>query len=265
MSPNANSVAALEASARAQALGDRIGPACFRLGVTALWAYACSLFPFGRMFGGRATLGALAIFIAGCVFILIAPRSRTLRRWLPTTRLLGIGMASLALSLVLLAADVLFTVRDNWARSKSERLIASDARVADSTVWHGELYPRMYRPAGTSFFLYKPNVRLTGETYGERYVPAMLASPTLKESVLERRRLSVLHRARWSARARTAGQEPYLRARRLIRIRLCHRRGQDLARPSGRLARRARLQPRGLRHRAEASARPAEVHVEDPW
>jgi hypothetical protein len=104
--------------------------------------------------------------------------------------MLELGIASLALLVALLAGDLLFAIRDNWIRAGSERLIASDARTHDSTLWHGELYPRTYRPARENFRLYKPNVRLTAETYGERYVPAMLASPTLVRSVLERRHLS---------------------------------------------------------------------------
>lgn len=185
-----NSATDTASSARAQALGDRIGPACFRLGVTVLWAYLCSLLPFGRVFSTGATVGSLAIFIAGCLLILSAPRLRIVRRWLSTSRMLELGMASFALIVVALAGDLLFTIRDNWVRSRSERLIASDARLGDRTLWHGELYPRTYRPTGESFALYKPNVRLTGETYGERYVSAMLRSRTLVESVLEGRRLS---------------------------------------------------------------------------
>jgi hypothetical protein len=173
-------------------LGDRIGPACFRFGATALWAYVCALFPFGRVFtgGAAATMGAFAIFVAGCVVILVAPRIPSVRRLISTTRMLELGIAILALTVAVVAGDLLFAIRDNWVRSPSELLSASDARLRDSTVWHGELYPRTYRPAGESFVLYKPNVRLTGETYGERYVPAMLASATLKKTVLERRRLS---------------------------------------------------------------------------
>jgi len=191
MGPDASSATHTDSSATARALADRVGPACFRIGVTALWAYFCSLLPFGRVFSsGGATAGGLATFIVGCLLILSAPRSPIVRRWLPTTRMLELGMASLALVVVVLAGDLLFAIRDNWLRSRSERLIASDARAGDSTMWHGELYPRTYRPAGESFVLYKPNVRVTGETYGERYVSAMLRSRTLSESVLERRRLS---------------------------------------------------------------------------
>ncbi len=188
---NSATDAAPSSAARVRALGDRIGPACFRLGLTALWAYLCALVPFGRVFTPRvAGAAGTAIFIGGCLLIVLAPRLPIIRRWIPPMRMLELGIASLALILTVLAGDVLFGMRDNWARSRSDRPIASDDRLRDSTIWHGELYPRMYRPPGEGFLLYKPNVRLTGETYGERYVAAMRRSPTLVESVLERRRLS---------------------------------------------------------------------------
>jgi hypothetical protein len=173
-------------------LGDRLGPACFRMGAIALWAYTCALIPFSWIFKGSSlgSVGALAVFCAGCIVIRSAPRTGVVRRWVSTTRMLELGVASLVLVLMLLAGDLAFAVRDNWARSKSARLFASDARNHDSTVWHGELYPRIYFPAGESFSLYKPNVRVTGETYGERYVAAMRASRTMVDSVLERRHLS---------------------------------------------------------------------------
>jgi hypothetical protein len=76
------------------------------------------------------------------------------------------------------------------AVATSQRQISAEAREHDSAIWHGELYPRLYTPPGESFNLFKPNLRVSGETYGERYVASMMKSPTLVKSVLERRRLS---------------------------------------------------------------------------
>jgi hypothetical protein len=176
---------------RNTALADRIGSGCFRLGVLALWAYAFSVLPFARLFS-LVDAGAPNLTVAfgiGCVAIIAFPYVARVRRLSPT-RLLELGIASIAIVISLLAADLAIAVRDNGTRAKAERFTAQEARDTDHTLWHGELYPRMYTPAGQSFSLYKPNVRLTGDTYGQPYVSAMLASKTLVESVLEPRRLS---------------------------------------------------------------------------
>jgi len=171
-------------------LGDRIGRTSFRLGALATFAYAFATLPVDRVGNrlGLGTTGVMLVFFIGVVLLVVSTRMRL--TWLSTTRMLALGVAGVALVLMLLFADLVITVRDNVARSATEDYTAANVRNRDRTLWHGELYPRMYFPSGESFALYKPNVRVTGETYGERYVSAMLASPTLTRSVLERRTLS---------------------------------------------------------------------------
>ena len=58
--------------------------------------------------------------------------------------------------------DVILMVRDNWVRARADQQVGDSGRTADSTIWHGELYPRMYTPPGQGFSIYKPNVRVSG-------------------------------------------------------------------------------------------------------
>ncbi len=54
-----------------------------------------------------------------------------------------------------------------------------------------ELYPRLYYPTDRNFRLHKPGVTITGSHYGDLYLPAMLQSPTLVDSVLRRKGVSI--------------------------------------------------------------------------
>ena len=102
-------------------------------------------------------------------------------------RLLNLGVASLSILLSLLAADFLYSM----LRSRKVHDVAvadvSYERASDPVIWHGELYPRVFHPTNQGFVLYKPDVSLRGHTYGEYYEHRLLASPLLRDSVLEYR------------------------------------------------------------------------------
>jgi hypothetical protein len=177
-------------STAVRSLAERVGRPVFRLGLGALWAYACSVIPFGRIIPGIGKVGVALVFAAGLAAIIALPRLALAGRRLSRSRMLDLGVMATLVVVLLVAADFALTVRDNWAVATSQRQISAEAREHDSAIWHGELYPRLYTPPGESFSLFKPNLRVSGETYGERYVASMMKSPTLVKSVLERRRLS---------------------------------------------------------------------------
>ena len=63
--------------------------------------------------------------------------------------------------------------------------------LADKNPAVMELYPRLYYPTEKNFRLHKPGVSITGSHYGDLYLPPMLQSPTLVDSVLNRRRVRI--------------------------------------------------------------------------
>ena len=179
-------------SVTSKQLPERLGAKTFVRGLVILWAYLSAAFLFEvTLVGIRIGLIALAIvFGIGCVVIAMLPRLPLVTRILSPTRMFALGLTCIGLTAAFLIADLALAVRDNIATSREEVLVGAEGRTSDPTIWHGELYPRQYAPTRRNFRLYKPNVRVTGETFGERYVSSMLKSRTLAEEVLERRPLS---------------------------------------------------------------------------
>ena len=99
----------------------------------------------------------------------------------------NLGLVSGFALAAFLVADALGGVYLNSLGSSGGRLDAEDERTGDANLWHGELAPRRYFPTSGHIQLYKPNVLLTAEVFGEFYRPSMLRSPLLVDSVLERR------------------------------------------------------------------------------
>lgn len=151
------------------------------VGFAAGWTYVATVLLFGeRVLGVQVGVAALGVLLLhGYGLILWAVRRGMLRT-------LEAGLAVLATVVALLTADVAVGVFLN-ARAAGGDLLA---HTRDPQVWHGELMPRSFRPAGQDYTVYKPNVTVSGFVYGEFYDPAMLGSPTLVDSVLERRRVT---------------------------------------------------------------------------
>jgi hypothetical protein len=63
--------------------------------------------------------------------------------------------------------------------------------TTDRTAAIGEWYPGLYFPTAQNFRLLKPNFDVAGDHYGAYYLPSMLHSPTLVDSVLDRHRVSI--------------------------------------------------------------------------
>lgn len=63
-------------------------------------------------------------------------------------------------------------------------------RRSDPNMWVRELYPSIYAPTHENFVLYKPLQRVSARIYGEKYYPALLQHPLLKDKVLEPRNVT---------------------------------------------------------------------------
>ncbi|HSA56547.1 MAG TPA: hypothetical protein VLE53_12640 [Gemmatimonadaceae bacterium] len=169
----------------------RVGPSIFRMGALVLWWYLGIVFLYGEAlgpvrFGAAVTLATLLV---GTIVIARAVSARR-RRGDVAPKMLDTGLLMLAAVGAVLAADVIFTALENARRRRAEGAISQQVRREDARLWHGEIFPRSYYPTDRDFTLFKPNVRVEGFTFGEYYTPAMLASPTLVDSVLERRPVS---------------------------------------------------------------------------
>jgi hypothetical protein len=164
----------------------------FVRGLAILWAYLSAAFLFEVTLGGvrMSLIGLAIVFGIGCALIAMMPRTRLITRIVSSQHMFAIGLTCIGLTCAFMVADLALAVRDNIATRQEEALVGADGRTSDPTIWHGELYPRQYAPTRRNFRLYKPNVRVTGETFGERYVSSMLNSRTLADQVLERRSLS---------------------------------------------------------------------------
>ena len=93
----------------------------------------------------------------------------------------------LSVLVALLIVDTTYAV---WVNAQADRRATeADERLDDRHVWHGELIPRSYYPTDGFFMLYKPNVRVEAETYGEFYERRMFTSPTLVRDALRLRPL----------------------------------------------------------------------------
>jgi len=173
-------------------LPERLGPKLFVLGLAMLWGYLSAAFLFDLTLGGIriAVMPFAVVFGVGCTLLAALPRTRLTTQMVTRARMFDLGLASIGLTLAFLTADLALAVRDNISTDRAQRTISEEGRLGDPTIWHGELYPRQYAPTERNFRLYKPNVRVTGDTFGERYVSSMLKSPTLVDQVLERRHLS---------------------------------------------------------------------------
>jgi hypothetical protein len=168
----------------------RLGPPFFATIAVAFLIYVCFVVLAGVRLGGVSftTMNTMVAFAAGVVLIMIARRVAVRRA--AGARLFDLGVAGLLLLVGLFVVDVVYTIVLNARQSRVMETASAEVREADRHVWHGELYPRLWIPTDRNFFLYKPDVRLSAETFGEYYQADMLRSPLLRDSVLEPRRLS---------------------------------------------------------------------------
>jgi len=110
------------------------------------------------------------------------------RGLIPPGALLNVSLLGGAFLISLLAADLLVSAYLNLAapRVDLERMARRDPRT-----FVEELYPRLYYPTDRNFRLHKPGITVTGSHYGDLYIPPMLRSRTLVDSVLDRRQVTI--------------------------------------------------------------------------
>jgi lysophospholipase L1-like esterase len=102
--------------------------------------------------------------------------------------LLNLGLLSGALTVSFLVLDLGVSAYLGLTAPSTDQ---EDLAQRDGNGWVGEWYPRLYYPSDRNFRLHKPGFTITGDHYGVFYLPAMLASPTLVDSVLDRRHVSI--------------------------------------------------------------------------
>ena len=169
----------------------RLGPFALRFAIGALWAYVCFALLYQQSVAGvqLGALSALLSLVVGWWLLSRAMRSRA-GRALSAVRALEIGLGGTAALLALVTMDLANAAVRNRARARNDVILSAERVRSDRRPWHGELVPSPYHPSDKGFRLFKPNVRMSGETYGMLYHVGMLASPILVDSVLELRRLS---------------------------------------------------------------------------
>ena len=173
-----------------------VGAGFVTLGLGSFWTYLCFVFVYMREIGS-STIGAfVTIFtIAVGLIALFVIAAQLLKRHRTLSGVaLNLGMATFLITVTLLVADLAFGVFANVSANREPNVMSNEKRRDDLHIWHGELYPEFYFPTEKNFALFKPNVTLTAETYGEFYHPDLLASPIVAEQVLEHKSADVSHR-----------------------------------------------------------------------
>jgi hypothetical protein len=141
---------------------------------------------FGLDLRLRAMVPLLLVFYLVLAFGLRALDRRAL---VSRATFVNIAAATGSILLSLLAMDLIYTVYQNATAPGDRHVSLTYARNGDVHPWYGELYPRTYYPTAGNFRVYKPGVTVRAETFGEFYRPAMKASRTLTDSVLQWRRI----------------------------------------------------------------------------
>jgi len=153
----------------------------------ALWFYLTSVFVYGERLAGRG-MGVphwIAVLVLGWILLYLVLGLLT-RAGLDNT-LKTVALTAGATTVSLLVAEVGLGMVQNGQTGPGEEVLRDFARMSDSTLWYGEVYPRVFYPTEKAYGRYKPNVHVEASTYGEFYDPAMLRSSVLADSVLELR------------------------------------------------------------------------------
>ena len=156
----------------------------------ALAAYLLVVFGPAPRVGGIVftTPRVLLLLLIGGLALRSAVRVAAARGLVSPGRLLDLSFLSLALLGSLLAVDVAVSVYLNRTAPAVE---LESAAQTDSHAMVGEWYPPLYFPTEKNFRIHKPGFAISGSHYGGFYLPAMLDSPTLVDSVLDRRHVSI--------------------------------------------------------------------------
>jgi hypothetical protein len=136
---------------------------------------------------GRVTIGwpwILGAFLLGTAALARAVRSERLA----AGALVNLALFTVALLAALLIADL--GVSAYLGLTAPDTDLPALART-DSNALVEEWYPRTYAPTEANFVVHKPNFAISGSHFGGYYVPGMLRSRTLADSVLDRREVTM--------------------------------------------------------------------------
>ncbi len=153
------------------------------------WTAAAAFAYFGivllldrRVWGVQWGVGQLALLV-----VILSAGSWGAMRW-TLARFPGAATAFLSVALMLGVAVCCMLIGDTVV---SARFAAAEPvptaqmlGTSDSTTLAGELLAHFYYPTAHAFRVYKPGVTTSADDYGLMYVPGMLKSPTLHDSVL---------------------------------------------------------------------------------
>lgn len=158
--------------------------------LTALATYLLVVLFLGTRVGG-VVLGlrlALPLLVAVWLFAHWGVRRLVERRLIPVGVLLDLSLFAGVLLASFIGLDLGVSAYLGVTSPDTDRSIHS---VTDRNTTIGEMYPGLYFPTAKNFQLLKPNFDVAGDHYGGFYLPSMLRSPTLVDSVLDRHRVAI--------------------------------------------------------------------------
>jgi lysophospholipase L1-like esterase len=129
-------------------------------------------------------------WIAGAFLLGTTVLARVLgrSRRLSAGTLVNLALLAFALLAALLAADLGTSVYLGLDAPNTD--LPALART-DPHALVEEWYPSRYAPSAANFMIHKPDFTITGRHFGGYYVPGMLRSRTLADSVLDQRQLTI--------------------------------------------------------------------------
>ena len=124
------------------------------------------------------------------VYVLVYHLLQWARRhgWVSHDRLQNVAALSAVSLISLMAADIGYTLYSNNQNINTS--VIENQRLTDRHLWTTETHPRRYFPTEKDFMIYKANVRIEYEAYGDLYHPAVLKSPQIAELFRQPRRVA---------------------------------------------------------------------------
>jgi len=112
------------------------------------------------------------------------------RRIVSETRLKDAATVSIATLLSIISVDIGYTAYlDYTSKSTGQPLSGEYLQKSDGNLNGSRLIPPVFYPTEKNYFIFKPNVTMSGDGYGSFYNADLKKSPTIYASVLELRHL----------------------------------------------------------------------------
>jgi hypothetical protein len=159
------------------------------LSVGLLWIYLLDVLLLDRtVFGLRIRLPYfLVISVVSFAFIYWALHWLIKRRILALSRLQDLCLAVSVSVCAIILVDIGFSV---WLNALGASEPVRESTADDQYLLMGELSPRFFYPTTRNFRLLKPKVKLAGAHYGAYYLPRLMKSSTLAQSVFQLKHVS---------------------------------------------------------------------------